>query len=371
MKKTLQSKKSTSKKANQYQNKIILVVDDIKINYLFIKALLKATKATVIWASNGHDAISLIDSGKKVDLIFMDYDFTCPLILEVENVYAKIRNLKYRYLQKGTLFPEEVDQFDAYIIREAINNCIAHQDYKLGGKVNVVEREDGILTFVNSGNFMPGSVEKVIEADAPETEYRNPFLAYAMVNLNMIDTIGSGIKKMFVLQKNKFFPLPDYDFSDNKVKVQIVGKIVDENYAQKLAQFSNLNLQEIILLDKVAKNKPLLDSEIMKLKKQKLIEGRKPNFHISCNIAEVTDEKEDYIKLKGFNQIYYTDLIIEYLKKFKLASRSDIKELLSNKLPDVLSDKQKEYKIKNLLQKMKADNIIKLDKNRKWNLDEV
>jgi len=115
--------------------------------------------------------------------------FSCPLLLEVEGVFAKIRNLKYRYLQSGTLFPDEVDQFEPYIIREAINNCIVHQDYSLGGKINVVEREDGILTFVNSGNFIPGSVEKVIEADAPETSYQNPFLANAMVNLNMIDTI--------------------------------------------------------------------------------------------------------------------------------------------------------------------------------------
>ena len=224
---------------------------------------------------------------KDRDNIEKDYaHFTCPLLSEVENVYAKIRNLKYRYLQSGTLFPDEVDQFEPYIIREAINNCIAHQDYTLGGKINVVEREDGILTFINSGSFIPGSVEKVIEADAPETEYRNPFLANAMVNLNMIDTIGSGIKKMFVLQKNKFFPLPDYDLSNNKVKVQIIGKVVDEKYAKKLAQFDDLSLQDIILLDKVAKHKPLLDSEIKNLKKKKLIEGRKPNFYISFAIAK-------------------------------------------------------------------------------------
>lgn len=238
---------------------------------------------------------------KDRDNIEKDYaHFTCPLLLEVENVYAKIRNLKYRYLQSGTLFPDEVDQFDPYIIREAIHNCIAHQDYLLGGKINVVEREDGILTFINSGGFIPGSIEKVIEADAPETEYRNPFLANAMVNLNMIDTIGSGIKKMFLLQKNKFFPLPDYDFSDRKVKVQIIGKVVDVNYARKLAELKNLSLQEIILLDKVAKHKELQVFEIKELKQNKLIEGRKPNFYISSEVANVAGRKASYIKQRGF-----------------------------------------------------------------------
>ncbi len=123
------------------------------------------------------------------------------------------------------------------------------------GKINVVENEDGFLIFQNSGTFIPGSVEKVIEADAPPEHYRNQFLANAMVNLGMIDTIGSGIKRLFTIQKNKYFPLPDYDFSDEKIKVKIIGKVIDVNYARKLAEINDLSLQEIILLDKVAKRK--------------------------------------------------------------------------------------------------------------------
>ena len=104
----------------------------------------------------------------------------------------------------------------------------------LGGKINVVEREDGFLTFSNLGHFIPESVESVITADAPEEQYRKPFLANAMVNLNLIDTIGSGIKKMFVIQKNKFFPLPEYNLENNNVTVTIIGKVLDIKYAQKI-----------------------------------------------------------------------------------------------------------------------------------------
>ncbi|MBI5184396.1 MAG: putative DNA binding domain-containing protein [Nitrospinae bacterium] len=49
---------------------------------------------------------------------------SCPLLLAVDKIYAKIRNLKYRYLKDGTLFPDEVDQYEPFVIREAINNCI-------------------------------------------------------------------------------------------------------------------------------------------------------------------------------------------------------------------------------------------------------
>ena len=296
---------------------------------------------------------------KDRDNIEKDYEhFSCPLLLEVENVKLKIRNLKYRYIKDGTLFPDEVDQYDPYIIREALNNCVAHQDYSLGGKINVVEHEDGKLTFVNSGTFIPESIEKVIEADAPETNYRNPFLANAMVNLNMIDTIGSGIKKMFVIQKNKYFPLPDYDFSNEKIKVQITGKVVNVNYARKLAELKELSLQEIMLLDKVAKNKPISNEDVRLLKLKKLIEGRKPNYHVSSSIANVTGEKADYIKQRGIDDTYCQKIILDYLSKFNQGRKSDFEQILLDKLPDVLDIEQKKNKVKNNLQTLRKQGKI-------------
>jgi ATP-dependent DNA helicase RecG len=297
---------------------------------------------------------------KDRDNIEKDYaHFFSPLLIEVDHVREKIRNLKYRYLKSDTLFPDEVDQFEPYIIREALNNCIAHQDYTLGGKINVVEREDGFLTFSNMGQFIPDSIESVITADAPEEQYRNPFLANAMVNLNMIDTIGSGIKRMFVLQKNKFFPLPEYTLSNNKVTVTITGKVLDINYAYKLAQMPELSLSEIILLDKIQKQKNLLPGEINELKTKGLIEGRKPNFHISSKVAQATDEKAKYIRQRGFKDEHYKKMILEYIQKFGFAEKQDIDELLVYQLPEILNDKQKSNKIHNLIGSMsKKDKTI-------------
>lgn len=261
-------------------------------------------------------------------------------------------------MQQGSLFPEEVDQYDPYIIREALNNCIVHQDYSFGGKINIIEKEDGELTFTNMGSFIPMSIEKVINSDSPESKYRNPFLANAMVNLNMIDTIGSGIKRMFVIQKNKFFPLPDYDISNNMVQVKITGKVLDLKYARKIAQMPSLSINEIILLDKVAKHKPLLDGEITTLKSKKLIEGRKPNFHISSDVANATNTKADYIKQRGIDDSYCQKIILDYLDKFGEGKKSDFENILLDKLPDVLDIEQKKNKIKNNLQYLRKQGII-------------
>lgn len=50
-----------------------------------------------------------------------------------------MRNLTVRYLPPGMLFPTEVPQYDARVIREALHNAIAHQDYAVGGRVNVID----------------------------------------------------------------------------------------------------------------------------------------------------------------------------------------------------------------------------------------
>ncbi|EMD98949.1 MULTISPECIES: RNA-binding domain-containing protein [Pseudomonadaceae] len=296
---------------------------------------------------------------KDRDGLERDYKhFSCPLLVDADEVYRKIRNLKYRYMSDGSLFPEEVDQYDPFIIREALNNAIAHQDYELGGKVTVVEFEDGRLCFSNPGTFIPGSVEQVIHSDAPETRYRNRFLTDAMVNLNMIDTIGSGIRKMFLIQKNRFFPLPEYQLEQNRVQVTITGRVLDMGYARKLAELPNLTLDDIILLDQVQKRKPLTDAQARHLKQQGLIEGRKPNFHISAQVARHSDDMALYIRTRGLDDAHYKSLICDLIKRSGSARRGDIDKLLLDKLPEVLDQQQKANKIKNLLQALKNQKVI-------------
>jgi len=296
--------------------------------------------------------------------------FGCPMILAVDKVYAKIRNLKYRYIKDGTLFPEEVNQYEPYSIREALNNCIAHQDYTKHGRINVVEMDDQLI-FTNLGSFIPGSVEKVVKEDAPEEHYRNRFLAAAMFNLKMVDTAGGGIKKIFNFQRERFFPMPDYDLSDGKVKVTSAGKILEMEYARMLARNNDLTLEEIIMLDKVQKKKVLTDLEEKHLRSKRLIEGRKPNYFIGLKVAEKTGQKATYSKNKAFDKKYYLDLIEKAIREHKSLERSEIDELLWNKLPDWMNDNQKKNKIGNLLSELRIKGKLEnrgTSKNPRWHL---
>ena len=120
----------------------------------------------------------------------------------------------------------------------------------------------------------------------------------------------------------------------------------------------NLSLEEIMLLDKVSKNKPLTNEEAKLLKAKKLIEGRKPNFYIASKVASVVDEKGEYIKMRGIDNDYIQKIITDYLTKFESAKRSDLENVLLNKLSEGLDISQKINKIKNSLQALKKQGVI-------------
>ena len=338
----------------------------------------KITRTAIILLGKEESEHFLSPSVAKISWILKgenglekDYEhFGPPFLLNSDAVYNKIRNLKYRYLLNNTLFPTEITQYEPYVIREALHNCIAHQDYELKGRIHVVEKPDELI-FTNLGSFIPGSIEKVIEQNAPQEYYRSQFLVNAMVNLNMIDTIGSGIKKMFTLQRNRHFPMPDYDLSEpDKVKVTILGKVLDENYTKTLINNTNLDLKTVIYLDKVQKKEKLTREEFKILKAQKLIEGRYPNLFVAAKIAAVTGDKASYIKNRAFDKEHYKKMIIAFIKEYRAASRQDINNLIIDKLSDALDEKQKRNKITNLLSEMaKKDKTIKntgSDKKPNW-----
>jgi len=279
-----------------------------------------------------------------------DYEhFDPPFLLSVDRVLNRIRNLKVRELPGGTLFPVEMMQYDPWVIREALHNCIAHQDYGLRGRIQVVETPDALL-LTNVGGFLPGKVETVIRQDAPLEIYRNPFLARAMVNLNMIDTQGGGIKKMFGKQRGRFFPMPDYDLTQpERVSVRIEGSIHNERFTRLLMRRTDLDLETIILLDRVQKGHPISHAEHRTLKAARLVEGRFPHPVVAAEIAEATGQKAQHIRDKGLDNQYYRDLIIQIIGEHQPVVRQDIDRLLLDKLPEVLREDQKRQKIANLL----------------------
>lgn len=330
----------------------------------------RITRAALLLLGKDEAAHFLAPSDTKMSWLMRDADnatgpgqhFPIPFLLATDKLLSRIRNEQEESLPDGTLFPTPVPWYDPWVIREALHNCVAHQDYVLGGKINVVEHPDR-LVFSNLGQFLAPSVEWMLEHQSPPEHYRNQWLIDSMIRLRMIDQHGSGIRRMFDKQRLRFYPMPDF-VTDKmvqglpRVEVTITRQVLDAKYTKMLIKRTDLTLNQVVLLDRVQKQRSLLPEQVRELKALKLLEGRAPNYLISSKVAEWTGQKARYLRERGMNDKYYQDLVVQYLQKYGQATRLELDDLLLTKLPEVLDATQKINKIRNLQQAMRRSGLI-------------
>lgn len=284
--------------------------------------------------------------------------FLPPFFLTSTELFQKIRNFQMRILPDDELIAVEISKYDPRVVLEALHNCIAHQDYTQNARIMVAEQSNQ-LVLESVGNFFEGQPEDYLNGRTRPKKYRNRFLVEAMVQLNMIDTMGYGIYDMHQAQAKRYLPLPDYDLSKpNTVKLTIYGSVIDPAYSKLLIKHSDLDLQEIMALDRVQKNQPITKSIANELKLKHLIEGRRPNYYVSSEVAKVTGDKTTYIKNRKQDDDFYIKLVLDYIDTYDSASRSDIDKLLLDKISDILNHGQKITKIGHLLTKMRKKLLI-------------
>ena len=299
----------------------------------------------------------------------VDYEhFTVPFILTVDEILSKIENLTLREMPGGTLFPDTMKQYDDYTIREALHNCIAHQDYELQQRINFVENP-GYLYYSNAGSFIPGTLENALRNEEPQTYFRNECLCRAMVDFNMIDTVSRGIKKMFSEQWRRHFPMPDYEIDavKKKVVVRIYGNEINKRYTDLLKTNDTLTLWDCISLDAVQKGRAIHKDVAKDLLNRGLIEGEAPNYSISLGVAKDTRQLPSYTKTKGLDKGKLRQMILQYLENAgdEGAKRDSIYEYIKDVLPSNKTEEQRLRSLGDLLKTMKTESLIKTD-GRNW-----
>ena len=308
---------------------------------------------------------------EKQDVV--DYEhFTVPFILTVDEILSKIENLTMREMPGGTLFPDTMKQYDDYTIREALHNCIAHQDYTMQQRINFVENPT-YLYYSNAGSFIPGTLENALTNEEPQAYFRNECLCRAMVDFNMIDTVSRGIKKMFNEQWRRHFPMPDYeiDAKNRKVSVRIYGNEINKQYTNLLKTNDSLTLWDCISLDAVQKGRTIHEDVAQNLLNRGLIEGEAPNYTISLGIAKATNQLQGYTKQKGLDKEKMKQMILQYLKNAGTdgAKRDSIYEYIKDVMPQVKTHEQQLRLLGDILSALSVDKLI-YAKGRTWFLKE-
>ncbi len=273
--------------------------------------------------------------------------FGPPFLLTTTEVGKHIRNPNIKLFPDTELLAIELPRYDVKVILEGLHNCVAHQDYEQGGRIVVLE-ENGQLRLTNLGGFVDGKPEDYYVGGRTPSVYRNPWLAAAMNNVGMIDKGGYGIRDMVVSQRKRYLPLPDYENSTpTETALNVYGQQIDENYSKLLIERSDLPLEQVIWLDRVQKKERIADTQAKLLLKTGLITGRRPNYFVSDVVARATNTQNQYVMNKAFEDDYYKRAMIKRLE-LGPATGNELRQLVIDKLPAVLSAQAKETKIKNL-----------------------
>lgn len=296
--------------------------------------------------------------------------FGPPFLLNVEKVFAKIRNYKMRFERPGRFIPDERDKYDKSVMLEALHNCIAHQDYQKKGRVNVVEYKDRV-EFESVGEFFDGTPKEYALDKRTPAQYRNPGLVEAMKALQMIDKIGAGIRSMYEKQRNRFLPLPEYEISEEgRVKLVIYSNAIDKLYEDLLMTREDLEFEDLYLLDMVQKGRELPKEGLRRLRKKNLVTGRKPAIVVASEVSEITGSLVKRAQQKGFDKEEYKRLICGFIGDYKEVGSLDIRERFLPMLGKALTEKQKQTYLTNLLQELSRENRIvnvgKRGKGAKW-----
>ena len=334
----------------------------ILLGKMFSDSKLRPAVAEVTWTIRDE----------KQDVV--DYEhFSVPFILTVDEILAKIHNLTLREMPGGTLFPDTMKQYDDYTIREALHNCIAHQDYTLRQRINFVENP-GFLYYANGGSFIPGTLENALATNGPQRFFRNACLCKAMVHFNMIDTVSRGIKKMFTEQMERRFPMPDYEIDNEKkeVAVRIYGNAINERYTKLLKDNDTLTLHDCISLDAIQKGHRIDEEIAQDLMKRGLIEGEAPNYTISLGVAKASKQLPGYTKAKGLDKSRLKQMILQLLQNAGEdgARRETIFEYLKEVLPSSKTQEQQLRYLGRLLVEMNDEGTIERN-GLKWQIDEA
>ena len=311
------------------------------------------TRAALLLLGDAQRATRLLNHPAEISWKLPDErvieHFTPPFLLTTTQVLGRIRNPNIKLFPAAQLIATELPRYETPVVLEALHNCVAHQDYARGARI-VVEEAGSRLRFINEGGFVDGVPDDYVDGSRTPTVYRNPWLAAAMNKIGMIDKAGFGIKDMFGKQRERFLPLPDYVGSSlNQTVFNVFGQAIDENYSRLLMERADLPIEQVLWLDRVQKHVAIEATQAAALKRAGLIEGRRPNWHVSALVANLTDRRVEYTRTRGLDDLHFKRLVIEHLKRFDSATGDELRKLILNKLPDVLTDSQRRSKAGNLL----------------------
>lgn len=266
--------------------------------------------------------------------------FQQPFFVMIEKLWDLI-NLRNGSIpvREGIFNTFEIPLFNEEVIREALNNAIAHRDYKRQSET-IIKQYPLEMIITSMGGFPHGvSLENLLTV--PSTP-RNRLLADVLSKTGLVERSGQGVDRIFLNTLSEGKPDPDYSKSDAfTVTLSLSAEIEDKAFAlfiktvqDSLSDENKLSVFEIVTLNKIRKgvDKSELDKSIVeKLKERVLIESigktKGQTYILSKDYYEFADKKVEYSKLTDWDANQAFSIIQMYLEKHHKAKMGDFVKL--------------------------------------------
>lgn len=266
--------------------------------------------------------------------------FSEPYFIAIDKVWEIInqRNGKIPVQEGPYIF--DIPFFNKEVIREAINNTIAHRDYRRTSEV-VIKQYPNHMVISNPGGFPLGvSLENLLTVNSTP---RNRLLADVLAKTGIVERSGQGVDKIYYQTVSEGKPEPDYSHSDNyQVELRLSALVEEKAFSLFIKHIQEnrkddekLGVQEVLALNRVRKEayKNEVNSDIIKkLIKEGLVERvgktKSQRLILGKEFYEFTDKKGEYSSEKQIDNEQAVLIILRHLQDFSKAKMGDFESLL-------------------------------------------
>ncbi len=266
--------------------------------------------------------------------------FDGPMLLSVVQASSAVRNWS---IEVGGKDRTTVSAYRTATLEEALLNAVAHQDYALGGTIDIIERDRESVTIRSGGSFGPHSPESYVLGKASPSSSRNRFLKEAMSRSGMTLGRGSGIRGMYLSQAYRHFPFPSFYIDDSCVSVTIPG-VRYGLLPRVMDSYDNLEPETLLDLDSICSGRFVPERRMRALIERGLVDT---SGGVPCPVADPVEAR----------RMTDREAVLEMLKTGPV-TRSDVADLLKSRSSKPLTPQQLSVKATNLLQSMRKEGIV-------------
>lgn len=182
-------------------------------------------------------------------------------------------------------YPEEA-------LREALLNALVHRNYSFSGSV-IININDKEIEFISIGGLLPGLSPDDIRSGISQP--RNKNLADIFHRLHLIESYGTGIRRIYSMYKN-YTNQPKIEVTANTFKI-ILPNMNASTSINTAKTSKKVTLQKQTILDYIAKHGHITDDEI-----QKLLELKRTRTYVLTK--QMCEEGLIVVSGRGADKVY-------------------------------------------------------------------